>query len=78
MIKVQIVWKSETRVAGCSEEVLEDGWAASESCEILLAELGGGLGKFKGGFHGPNNTSLVGEKGFFTMVNPSESFPYLT
>lgn len=64
MIKVQISWEKETRVARCSDEVHEDGCAASGSCEVLLAELGGGLGKLKGGFRGPNNTSPVGEKGF--------------
>lgn len=29
-----------------------------------VAELGGGLGKLKEGFHGPNDTSPDGEKGF--------------
>lgn len=45
MIKVHIAWERKRRVTGCSEEVHEDGWAASGSCEVLLAELVGGLGK---------------------------------
>lgn len=45
------------------------------SCWLSWEEI---LGKFKGGFGGPNNTSLVGEKGFSllsTLVRAFHALP---
>lgn len=47
LTKVQLLGTGDKRVTGWSEAVHAEGWPSPGSCKVMLAELGGGLGKMQ-------------------------------